>query len=988
MKRYLLLIDFLLALCVQVQAQSFPNPALLSTGQGAPGTIDPVWTVSPWYTNNPPNPLGLTYGQALINNSCAPGSWVNPATLPAPTNNGNWITAANDPCITNTIAGYLYFRLTLDLPASCDGRNLATAGNYVLYFSGYADNAITDVYVNGTSTGISGGNFSNPINFSLTGPWAVGTNYVDVQVWNQPNGGQQNPYGLLLVANSSVYDTLDSDGDGVPDIYDQCPCLPGTLANGCPFPIVGDTIICTGASTTLTATLPGTYLWSNGATNAAITVSPVADTRYSVSITFPDGYIDTASVNVTVHTLPVAGINPATVGICPGASTVLTASGGISYTWDNAATTASITVSPAVNSNYSVTVTDANTCTGSASSTVTINAPPVAEINPVTTAICFGMDTTLTAGGGAGYLWSNAANTAAITVSPNITTSYTVTVTDANSCTASTTATVTVNPLPVAAIYPAAVSICTGSATSLAASGGTAYVWSNAANGAAITVSPVATTSYSVTVTDANTCTATAGSTVTVNPLPTVAVNPVTIAICPGTSTALTASGGVSYIWSNAATTAAIMATPATNTTYFVTATDANTCSGTASGSVTINTAPTAVISPSPDTMCLGVSTTLTANGGVSYAWSNNTNGATVTVSPVTNTVYSVTATDINSCTGSVSSAVVVIPAMILDTTGTEVACNGGNDGAINLSISSGEAPYSYLWNTGASTQNVTGLAAGNYTVIVTDNAGCTATIGTTITQPAVLQLSSSSDNPTCETVAANGTITLSITGGNFPYQYNWSGTGGGNQLTNLAPGNYSVTVSDAHACSVSSAFTLAYIYNFTVQASPGVTISLGKTAMLGYSVSGNAGTLVSEWGPGNSLSCNDCNSPISSATVTTLYQIEVTNDSGCTAVDTVTVTVVPDYSLFVPNAFTPDNNGNNSVFKVYGNTEAIEYFDVQIFDRAGEKVFESHDYSFAWDGTYRGAKEMPGVFIWQMKVTFTDGHSDELRKGSITLLR
>ena len=101
-----LLFILFLVLTVNGYAQLFPNPATLSTGQGAIGTFDPIWLVSPWYTSAPPNPIGLSYTPALINNNCAPGAWVDPVSLSAPVNNGNWITSNNDAnCANNTLDG-------------------------------------------------------------------------------------------------------------------------------------------------------------------------------------------------------------------------------------------------------------------------------------------------------------------------------------------------------------------------------------------------------------------------------------------------------------------------------------------------------------------------------------------------------------------------------------------------------------------------------------------------------------------------------------------------------------------------------------------------------------------------------------------------------------------------------------------------------------------------------------------------------------------
>ena len=234
----LLLVMLFFCLGYGAFAQTFPNPATLSTGQGPQGSYDPIWTVSEfWYpTNPPPNPMTLNFTSALINYNCAPGAWVDAATLPPPVNNGNWITGPDANCATNTSAGYRYFRLTLNLPPDCNGFSVTVPGSYTLSFDGYVDNQITNVYINGIPQGISGGGFTagSQLSFTLSGPWVVGTNYVDILVYNVPNGGGTNPYGLLLVANANS--PTDTDGDGVPNIDDLCPCDPGNNAVGCTDP--------------------------------------------------------------------------------------------------------------------------------------------------------------------------------------------------------------------------------------------------------------------------------------------------------------------------------------------------------------------------------------------------------------------------------------------------------------------------------------------------------------------------------------------------------------------------------------------------------------------------------------------------------------------------------------------------------------------------------------------------------------------------------
>jgi len=237
MKKILLSV-FVFIIAAKIFAQTFPNPATLSTGQGPIGSNDPIWQVSGLTPGVPPNPLsGVTFSPAVIDNNCAPGAWVDPASLPPPVNNGNWITSPGLPCATNPNPGYLYYRLTLNLPPDCAGSSVSTPGVYSLSFDGYVDNTIADVFVNGTSTGISGGSFSpgTQLSFTLNGPWVGGVNYVDVLVQNAP-GGAPNPYGLLLVANTTVSATYDADNDGVPDLNDACMCDPGNAPNGCVQP--------------------------------------------------------------------------------------------------------------------------------------------------------------------------------------------------------------------------------------------------------------------------------------------------------------------------------------------------------------------------------------------------------------------------------------------------------------------------------------------------------------------------------------------------------------------------------------------------------------------------------------------------------------------------------------------------------------------------------------------------------------------------------
>jgi predicted transcriptional regulator len=300
---------------------------------------------------------------------------------------------------------------------------------------------------------------------------------------------------------------------------------------------------------TTLATVPNGSLTGGGTGASASVVMPAAGTYYIYAILSPVPSDPTcrpsATTSLVVNALPTATISVAETSglssndgtICTGATATLTAAGGSTYAWSNGSTGAAITVSPASTTTYTVTVTTSSGCTGTASTTITVNPLPSASVAISETSgvsgndgiICNGASATLTAAGGGTYLWSTGATTASITVTPSLTTTYNVTVTNTNGCSATASGTVTVNPLPTASVAVTETSgvssndgiVCNGASATLTASGGTTYLWSNGAATASINVTPSVTTIYTVTVTNANNCSATATVTITVNPLPT-----------------------------------------------------------------------------------------------------------------------------------------------------------------------------------------------------------------------------------------------------------------------------------------------------------------------------------------------------------------------------------------------------------------------------------------------------------------------------------
>lgn len=454
-------------------------------------------------------------------------------------------------------------------------------------------------------------------------------------------------------------------------------------------------------------------------------------------------------------TTPTVSISPNPASLCQGAAPItLTASGtpsGGSYTWNTGATTAAINVAPSGTVPYTVTYNGTNQCSASTSVNVTVKPLPSPSISPASPSVCLGSGVTLTATGGASYVWSTGSTASTTTLTPGATGTYpvSVTATGANGCTASTSTTVTAIPAPTASISPAAATICQGSCTTLTASGGASYLWSTGATTASISVCPGTTTTYTVSVTAANGCTASKNVIVTVNPAPVVTITPASPSICAGSSSTLTASGGGTYLWSTSATTAAITVTPLSTTAYSVTVTGANGCTAANTVTVTVNPLPTASITPPSSTLCSGSSATLTAAGGGTYLWSNFVTTPANAVSPTVTTTYSVTVTSAASCTASASATVTVIPGVTANAGGpyTITSCTagciklGGNQGtpASAPTAGGGTGSYTYTWSPSATGTNpCVPVAAGTYNLTVTDAGnGCSASSSATISMSA-----------------------------------------------------------------------------------------------------------------------------------------------------------------------------------------------------------------------------------------------------------
>ena len=410
--------------------------------------------------------------------------------------------------------------------------------------------------------------------------------------------------------------------------------------------ISSNTTICAGDSTTLHATGATSFAWQPGSfIDTVISVAPTVTTSYLVTGTL-GGCSKTDTIIVTVNPIPSPSITGAS-SLCSGSSSILDAGSFPFYNWSTGSFLETTTVSSA--NTYTVTVTDNNGCTGTASQVVSVYSNPTPVITGGT-ALCSGDSLILNAGSYSQYNWNTNVGTPYITVTASGT--YIVTVTDINGCTGTSSQAVSVYSSPNPTIQPnGPTTFCQGGSVILNAGSYSSYHWSNGITTQTINVN--ASGNYTITVTNSTGCTGIASQTVTVlaNPVPTILpASPINL--CEGESIQLEASNGILYNWSNGATTQSLTVTQ--SGAYIVTVTYGVNCSNTSSPTqVTVHPIPIATITAIPDNIefCTGDSINLITNSTTSpitYLW--NTTATTQSIEATTGGTFIVTITDTNNC--------------------------------------------------------------------------------------------------------------------------------------------------------------------------------------------------------------------------------------------------------------------------------------------------------------------------------------------------
>lgn len=782
-----------------------------------------------------------------------------------------------------------------------------------------------------------------------------------------------------------------------------------------------NTTICNGDVATLTVTGATTYTWAADASlsstsSSTVSANPAITTTYSVTGT--SGVCSnsaTATVSViTVSTAVSASSNTYCIG---GSSVTLTGSGATTYSWDppaglSSTSGATITASPTVTTTYTLTGST-GACSSTTVVTITVPATATLSIASTSTLLCPATSATLTASGASTYTWlPGAATSSTLDVSPATTTDYTVTGLTADGCvTIPSTITINVAPAIILTVTPTSTAICNGSGSAnLTVSGATNYTWSPASglsnpNSGTVTANPTVTTIYSI-IGATGSCTSSATATVSVITVST-AVSASSNTYCVGgPSVTLTGSGATTYSWDpptglSSTSGATVTASPTVTTTYTLTGTT-GACNSTTVVTITVPPLVNLSVTATSTIICQnGSGTSLTASGANTYTWiPGASNSATLSANPLATTNYTVLGQTTQGCYAIPAVQTVSVSPPITPTiTGSPTVCLTQTT---SLSVSPSGTGLTYTWSPVTSIQgainnsSISALPPTTATVIYTvtvSNGVCTGrdTAKLAVRTPPIGNFKTLNN----DTICVGGCVTFSsTTTGSQPMTYAWYYESGvGTSSVGVHPeacygtsGSFSVTMIATNGCGVDTVVKDNFVTVFdypSLVVHGDTTINIGESAEVFAS-----GGLNYSWSPNDNftIECTTCPNTVVHPTVTTQYIVVSSNSIYCKTQDTVTVTVdVNCGDFFIPNVFSPNDDGLNDVINVHG--RCISTFNLQIFDRWGAKVFETSSLTDSWDGTYRGQKLNTGVFVYKADGVSIDGQSFQM-KGNITLIR
>jgi len=467
---------------------------------------------------------------------------------------------------------------------------------------------------------------------------------------------------------------------------------------------------------------------------------------------------------------------------------------------------------------------------------------------------------------------------------------------------------------------------------------------------------------------------------------------------CNG-SASITVEGGTlpyDYFWSNGSMTSQTDGLCEGSVT--VTLTDANDCEEIYNTTIIEPEEFIATVETVQDVSCFGEmdgQLSVTTNGTpIAFSWANGATTATLDSLAAGN--YSVTVTNEDDCTALASGTIeepsepVSVDIVVEQT----IRCLGESNGALRAIPQGPGENFTFDWSAGATSAVQSDVAAGTYEVLVANENGCTALDSVTLNQPEELTATFSTRDVRCQEASNSGSIIIeNVSGGVPPYEYSLDGIVFIEQprLDRLAPGSYSFVVRDANGCEFSD--------NVGILPPPEITVDLGDDLLLplGRSVTIQALTNSTDpefsWKATDTLSCTNCPQLEVTPTRTTTYNVQVVDlTTNCTASDAITVSIDKSRRVFIPNAFSPNEDGDNDFFTIYGDTDVVQITNFQIFDRSGMLVYEAsnfqpNDPQLGWNGLINGQQPMPGVYAYFAQIEFIDGQT-QVFEGDVAVIR
>ena len=769
---------------------------------------------------------------------------------------------------------------------------------------------------------------------------------------------------------------------------------------------------------------PYTVQWSgpSGFTSTTKDLNNLAPGQYIAQVTDREGCTDNISVTITeIDPMGISLSSPVFVGnenlSCYESSdgqitaTVINGTAPYSFEWDDTANQTTQTATNLKAGTYTVTVTDDNLCIQTASITLTAPNPITGTLLSKVNVLCNGVNSgSGTVGGNGGtppytYLWNTFPPQTGPTASNLLAGIYNVTISDVNGCTGNIEVEIDQPASTLSGTVSTTNVLCHGDETGSASAnimGGTSpytYAWSPDLGNNTPSISNLPAGNYSLTVTDSNGCDYAIPFNITQPPALDVQSVSHTDVACNGDNTGsstVSATGGKSpytYSWNTTPEQTGNTASGLEAGVYIVTATDANGCTAELAIEIiqpeVLEIEVTSLSHPTCDGNADG-SIEVNATGGASpYTYSWNTLPPTPgnTITALSEGTYELTVIDGNGCS-LIQNIDLIAPDPINLTLSSidHVLCHGESTGSATISVIGGTPNYTYAWNDPLNqvTPTATDLAAGNYTLVVTDENGCTASMSISINEPAFpLQALVSASQVVICFGENTGSATVAVSGGSGSYSYSWNDAA--NQQTptasNLAAGTYTVTITDNNGCATPLLFDVTIIgpvspidLVLTPSLFPGganVMCATDSTATIDLEITGGTAPYTFDWSSDNGYSSTSGNNQLNLFAGT--YILRVTDENMCT--DTASIILVEPIPLEIPNGISPNGDGFNDFFSVRG-LDNYPQNKLLVFNRWGNQVYEESNYknSDPWYGTNMDGKDLAeGTYFVVMELTGAD---------------